>query len=496
MPATTDHPSAPPWRLRDRAAAILRACRRRFAPLVLALAAFLAGAGSAGAATKPSFVLVLVDDMEAALVGRMPHLRSLVVDKGATFERAYFNVSLCCPSRATILTGRYAWNTGVQTNSHGAFHNAGNPDRTIAVWLKAAGYRTALVGKYLNGYPNPNAQAYVPPGWTTWAGRLDGGGLYYNYKLNENGRVVAYGESASSYSTDVYRGKAVNFVRTTPAGKPLFLFLSVEAPHTPNIPAPRHASLFPGATVPRPPSFNEADVSDKPAHIRRRGLFSASFISSLDQVHRKRLQMVQAVDEAVKAVVDALAETGRLKNTYVIFASDNGYLMGQHRVARDKAGPYEESVRMPLHVRGPGIPAGLRLQHLVGNVDLAPSLAEWAGVPVPADVDGRSFAPLLRSGAPGPEAWRQAYPMMLKTGNSTPAWPDWQGLRTRGYSYTEYPGTGEVELYDMARDPYQLENAAGTADPALLALLSRRTAALRGCEGAACRTLEDAPIAP
>jgi arylsulfatase A-like enzyme len=204
------------------------------------------------------------------------------------------------------------------------------------------------------------------------------------------------------------------------------------------------------------------------------------------------VRSLQAVDEAVGAIVGALAATGRLANTYVVFASDNGWTQGEHRIRGEKSTPYEEAIRTPLFVAGPGLAAGSALDHLVGNADLAPTIAEWAGATMPAPVDGRSFAPLLRPGAPGPGSWRQAYPLNQLARVGLPI-PSWRGVRTRQYTYVEY-ATGEKELYDNGADPYQLRNVAKTADPALLAKLARRTAALATCESNGCRTLEDAPL--
>jgi arylsulfatase A-like enzyme len=468
----------------------------RRGPLAVAAALLLACtlSGAASAVAKPSIVLVLTDDMEVGLVEHMPKVKELIVERGASFARAYFNLPLCCPSRATILTGRYAHNTGVTANNHAQFYDAGLHDETIAVWLKAAGYRTALVGKYLNNYPKPAPEDYVPPGWDYWVGRFPPGPTVEDYRLNEDGRVVAYGKGAENHPGDVYAAKALGFVRRALAdGAPFFLELSVHAPHAPATPAPRHAGMFAGLRAPRPPSFDEPDVGDKPAFIRALAPLSAERVAEIDELYRNRARSLQAVDEAVAAIVGALEEAGRLYETYLVFASDNGYLQGLHR-ANGKGLPYEEVVRMPLYVRGPGVEPGLVLEHLVGNVDLAPTFAEWAGAAVPEDVDGRSLAPLLGGeGAPEPEAWRRAYPLTFTKTRSEALAPGWRGVRTRSHLYVEY-ATGEQELYDMRTDQYQLENLAGAADPALLAALSRLTAALGSCSGTECHRLEDAPF--
>ena len=446
------------------------------------------------AAAKPSIVLVVTDDQDASLTDYMPNLKALA-RQGATFTRAYYNDPLCAPSRATILTGLYDHNTGVTANDHRLFYDAGLPARTVAVRLHAAGYRTGFVGKYLNEYPAPAPATYVPPGWDYWVAHLGEtthetwrSSTEFDYDLNDNGTVVHHGSASTDYATDVYRDKAVGFVSQAVAdGVPFFLELATHAPHFPATPAPRDAALFPTLQAPRVPSFDEADVSDKPAYVRALTLFDPA---NVDAKYRQRARSLQAVDDALKAITDALAADGRLANTYVVFTSDNGFELGPHRIGGQKSTPYEETIRMPLYVRGPGVAPGLVLPQMVGNVDLALTFAEWAGAAAPAGLDGRSFAPLLRPGAPGPGAWRQAYPLNQL---SRVGIPSWQGLRTRQYTYVEY-ATGERELYDNTSDPYQLRNIAKTADPGLLARLARRTAALAACKGDGCRALEDTPL--
>jgi N-acetylglucosamine-6-sulfatase len=446
------------------------------------------------ASGKPSIVLILTDDQDASLTSVMPNLKALA-RQGATFTHAYYNDPLCAPSRATILTGLYDHDTGVTANDHRLFYDAGLPGRTIAVWLHAAGYRIGFVGKYLNEYPAPAPATYVPPGWDYWVAHLGEttgetwrSSTEFDYDLNNNGTVVHRGGAPADYATDVYRAKAVGFVREAVADRvPFFLELATHAPHFPATPAPRDAALFPALEAPRVPSFNEADVSDKPAYVRALPRFDPA---DVDAKYRERARSLQAVDDALKAITDALAADGRLANTYVVFTSDNGFELGPHRIGGQKSTPYEETVRMPLYVRGPGVRAGLVLPQMVGNVDLAPTFAAWAGAAAPAGLDGRSLAPLLRPGAPGPGALRQAYPLNQL---SRVGIPSWRGVRTRRYTYVEY-ATDEKELYDNTSDPYQLRNIAATADPALLGKLARRTAALAACKGGGCRTLEDAPL--
>ena len=314
----------------------------------------------------------------------------------------------------------------------------------------------------------------------------------FNYRMNENGRIVSYGNRTQDYLTDVLARKAEDLLRRS-SGTPFFLYLTPYAPHHPATPAPRHDRLFAGAQVPRTPSFNEADVSDKPAP---RSPLAGSEIDDIDSLYRSRLQSMQAVDEMIARVVRVLEDSGRMGDTYIFFTSDNGFHMGQHRLRPQKATPYEEDVRVPLVVRGPGVPAGETLGgFLAGNVDLAPTLAELAEVETPHFVDGRSLAPLLRGERPAPGTWRQAFLLEqysdegLIAPSPRSAQPVFVGIRTLRYKYVEY-WTGVREIYDLASDPYELSNFGGSASPDLIAELSSLLRSLSTCVGGACRASE------
>jgi N-acetylglucosamine-6-sulfatase len=287
----------------------------------------------------------------------------------------------------------------------------------------------------------------------------------------------------------VLAGKATDFIRRAAAdGLPFFMYLAPYAPHQPATPAPRHAEAFAGVTAPRPPSFNEADVSDKPAWVQSRPLLTATQIAQLDLLYRKRLQSLLAVEDLLEQLIQTLLATHQLRHTYILFTSDNGFHLGQHRLPAGKNTAYEEDLRVPLLVRGPGVPAGRVLEHLAVNIDLAPTFAELAGAVAPEFLDGRSLVPLLGPHPPPLASWRQAF--LLESGFRTGA-RVFQGLRTTTHTYVEYVNTGERELYDMVDDPDQLHSLHDTAEPALLAQLAARLAQLRTCAGAACRTAED-----
>ncbi|HMR30610.1 MAG TPA: sulfatase [Geminicoccaceae bacterium] len=453
-------------------------------------------------AARPSFVFILVDDMDHAALQWMPWTRQLIGGRGLDFQRAYVEVALCAPSRASYLTGRYAHNSGVLTvdNANGGYRQwrrRGHERHNLATALHAAGYRTALVGKYQNGFPDNQPETYIPPGWDYWAVAVQRGDAPYrqfNYKLNVNGSLVRYGSSAAAYGTDVYAGKAKEFIRqSAAANKDFFLFLSLFAPHSPSTAAPRHDGLFPDGRVPRTPSFTEKDVSDKPSFLRGNRLGQAA-VAALDRDYAQRLRALQAVDEAVRSIYATLQAAGRLDDTYVVFASDNGYHGGHHQQPAGKQLPYEEDIRVPLLIRGPAVtPGRTDRDHLVGNIDLAPTIAQLAGIPALPGVDGRSFAGLLGGG--GKPAWREALKIARwrsPSATSDPL-PAFRGVRTTRYTWVEW-ANGERELYDNLRDPHQLANLV--ADPASAgrrAQLARLAADLASCAGAACRKVENRP---
>lgn len=458
------------------------------------LLALQAGASSPTPAApeprRPHIVLILADDLDARSVEFMPKLKSLVAERGASFSSFFASEPLCCPSRASILTGQYAHNHGVRTNDaprggFPAFRAGGREASTIATWLHGAGYRTALLGKYLNGYPG-DAPAHVPPGWDEWFAVYSeqGSNTYFNYRANENGRTVVRGNRERDYETDVLAAKAVDLIRRSPVeGPPLFLFIAPAAPHLQAAPAPRHRGTFPGAEAPRVPSFNEEDVSDKPAWARVPPLLRRH-VTAVDRLYRKRLQTLLALDELVERVVQALAARGELDDSYIFFASDNGFFLGEHRINLGKAAPYEESIRVPLIVRGPVVAAGRLVDRLALNVDLAPTFAEIAGAQVPDFVDGRSLLPLLGT-APAPASWRSEALLEFWGGEGERV-PGYGALRTAAHLYVEY-ATGERELYDLAKDPFELQNLSQKAEPSLLRALGERLKTLRGCAGAGCR---------
>jgi N-acetylglucosamine-6-sulfatase len=491
----------------------------------LALAAWLPA--WAQAATRPNIVLILTDDLDEGVFDKATGLQSLLTAPGTRFSNSFVNVALCCPSRVASLRGQVAHNSGIFTNRSpdGGFAKVyadGLENSTMATWLQGAGYRTALVGKYLNGYPTGASKTYVPPGWSRWWSP-NGGNFYsqYNYTLNENGTTVAYGNADADYFVDVIARKSTAFIQETVAtspGTPFFIYVAPSIPHGPATPPRRYLDDFPAAQAPRTASFNEADVSDKPQWVRSKARLTAPEIARIDDLYRKRRASLKAVKDLVQNIIGVLIATRQLDNTYIFFTSDNGFHQGQHRLNSGKNSAYEEDIRVPLVVRGPGVAAGRVETRLAGNIDLAPTFAELAGVTPPAFVDGRSLVPLLRGIAPA--SWRKAF--LLEHGGpsitpastdpslepqdpfdlqaqATGAPPTFAGLRTASQaltgqgplSYVEYD-TGERELYDVSVDPDQLRNSYAGSSRALKAKLTSWLASLRSTAGASFRAAEEA----
>ena len=446
-----------------------------------------ASAKAKEAAERPNVVFVLTDDLDERLLAShlsdYPNIRALAAN-GTTFSNAFVTNSLCCPSRATMLTGRYPHNHGVMTNDPPeggapAFRPLG--PKALPVWLDDAGYATGYVGKYLNNYDG----SYVPPDWDDWKGRVVG--LPYEGEDQVEGFGMDGKNAAGKSHTQVFSEEAGSFVRRRAGATPFFLFVSPYAPHDPGVHADRYDQRFSNARLPRPPSFNERDVSDKPAWIRDDPRLTAGEIAKAERLYRNRLRSMMDVDRMVGRLVGALKDTGELDNTYVVFASDNGYHAGQHRLlVPPKRLAYEEDIRVPLIVRGPGVPRGVTRSGMVLNNDLAPTIARWTSANPLLPVDGRSLAPMLRPGPP--PAWRTAL-LVEGAAHERIGRPAYRAVRTKNYLYVSY-ANGEKELYNLERDPYELRSFYPGAGEALKDRLRGRLSSLVRCEGAGCRSAE------
>jgi N-acetylglucosamine-6-sulfatase len=452
---------------------------------------------------KPNFVFILADDMRNDDLKYMPKTRALLEKKGIRFANAYVSTPLCCPSRATIMRGQYAHNTGVWTNNNDkgsaggweVYRSNGNEQDNVATRLNNAGYTTALIGKYLNGYNNTR---HVPQGWDKWFANFILGPRsfnYFNYDVNDNGTIRHFGTRDGDYLTDVLRRQTRSFIGTSAAqGKPFFAYVAPLAPHGGGPPAPRDEHTYDGVRSPRLPSFDERDVSDKPPWIRKLPRLSDRTQASINRSHESRVERLQALDDLVEGVVDELRASGQFRNTYIVFTSDNGNHLGEHRVPERKGRPYEEDVNMPLLVRGPGVEADSTTAKLALNTDFFPTFADLAGIQTPNYVDGRSLRPTLKGNTT--TAWRTA--ILLERRNpysghlqSSYASGPFYGIRTSsGMKYIEY-SLGPRELYDLNTDPYERTNSYdATAPPEGL---DTRLEALKGCAGDACRAAENGP---
>jgi N-acetylglucosamine-6-sulfatase len=400
----------------------------------------------------PNIVLILTDDQRADTLRFMPNVQRLLVDQGIRFSNGYVVNPLCCPSRSSILTGAYSHTTGVYTNDpdmHGGFP-AFRDGSTIATWLQAAGYRTSLFGKYLNGY---GVTTYVPPGWDDWFSTFKDGG-YYDYAAVADGDAMRFGHDPADYGTTVLRDRAVSFIRSTEPSQPLFMYFAPHAPHEPAIPERRDRDAFVSESPRRTISYDERDVSDKPDHVRKLGRIDAETRRDIDEFRLSQIQTLQSVDRSVAVLIDTLEDTGRLENTMIVFTSDNGMFWGEHRL-RGKSQVYEEAIGVPFVVRYDTLIENSRTdESLALNIDLAPTFAELAGVSAPG-AEGRSLLPRLRSPS---ASWRDAFLVEHMAKGSYGA-PTFCAIHTDRYVLVRY-ATGEEELYDLVRDPQQMENVA------------------------------------
>ena len=500
---------------------------RRRALVAFAFAAVLAaalagalgcgsGAGSASRATTPptpvdhslakrtkggpNFLVVLVDDQaDNSFKARyMPQTFHWIVNPGTRFENGLAAPPLCCPDRAGFLTGNYPHNSGVFSN-HPGYSTLKGKDNTLPVWLSRAGYRTALIGKYLNHYYGDEGLRPAP-GWGTWFAQTNRE-QYYDYPVSDNGVQRQYGTARSDYSTDVFSKKAAQFVKGG-AGKknPFFLWLTYNAPHgvkdagpacgnhNPRPPTGAMARRLKGHDVPRPVSFNERDMSDKPSTIRNLPPINARDIRHLDRRWRCTLATMSAADQGVGRVMRALKSSGQLDNTIVFYMSDNGFYFGEHRIVSGKQYPYEPGLKVPMAVR---IPARYRSRpqpsvssQVVSEVDATPTILDYAGG-LPScraaghcrRIDGRSLRPLIG----GSGSWPAGRGVLAEIAADQGAY---SAIRTQRWVYVLYKD-GEKELYDLRRDPGQLRNVAGQpAYAGTEAQLAKRLASLRRCSGA------------
>jgi N-acetylglucosamine-6-sulfatase len=509
--------------------------------VIAALFLFLSFAMPAWA--RPNIVVIMTDDQEdTGSMAYLPKVHALLAERGITFTNSFVNLSLCCPSRVSFLTGQAAHNHGVKSNDAAkgggwqAFKD--KEGNALPVWLKSAGYNTALIGKYINGYGKdkheqthnaasaggPNLEGktatqstvdycigllgkianifgkstaagadWLPAGWDRWFAFNQVS--YYNYRVNDNGTIRKFGKAASDYSTDVLKDRAVQYIKDQSAATtPFFLFVATKTPHGIGeateeggeeegaaTPAPNYAQKFMDVGLPTGPAFNEQDVSDKPRWVRNAPSLDAPAKRRLENIYRAELQSLQSVDDLVEAIVNALQSANKLDDTIIVFTSDNGFMYGDHRL-KSKLVAYEGSIRVPLVIRGPGIPENQTRSQLVNNLDLVATIEDLAEATPGLVPDGRSLAPLF---AGNDVSWRQA--LLAEGGDDTAsATRRFAAVRTASRKYVKYDD-GFEELYDLSTDPNELDNKARDAAFASdLAMLRSQYDTLKSCAGVSC----------
>jgi N-acetylglucosamine-6-sulfatase len=499
----------------------------------------LAATQARGAMTGANVVFILTDDMTSSELAAMPNVQSLIAAQGTTFSEAYTSFPLCCPSRATMMSGQYMHNHGVRGNlpPNGSwFKFRPHESNDLPVWLQDDGYYNVHIGKYMNGYSIVDGTLPVPPGWNEWYGKVSEDALYFDYNLIEKTarsatpRITFYGDQPTDYQTDVFGDRAVDFVQDSAVShEPFWLNLWFNSPHGPFDPAPRDRFRLAGTPLPRLPGFNEKDVSDKPKWLRRqiKRPLRKKQIRLIDEERRRQQEQLLSVDQSVGELIQTLQTKGILDDTYVIFASDNGFFRGEHRIASGKYLPYDPSARVPLLIRGPGIPRGGLSNELVWNGDIAQTIDQIASGSENPAVDGRSLLPFaenpaLRStrpvllegdtgpGGTGAESAHASAAMaraarvhvagrrgvnnleqepdaIKSAANNTNTAPAFRSIRTDRYEYTVY-ANGQTELYDMKRDPAQLRSLATDRRYRYVRKwLFDHLAVLSTCAGAACR---------
>lgn len=415
--------------------------------------------------SRPNIVFIVTDDQRYDTMQYMPLTTSLLGVDSIKFNNAFVSTALCCPSRATILTGKYAHNHGIYfTSAPNGGAISFNDSSTIATWLSDTGYKTALLGKYLNGYNL--LSPYIPPGWSEWHAFVKDSTPepYYNYQINHNGVIQSYGSAATDYSTDVLASVSAQIIQNNPTNQPLFLYVAPFAPHYPFTPAPYDIGTFSNFPNWRPVSYNEADVSDKPQWVKNLPLIDPATALQGDLNHQMQLESLQAVDRLVQLIINTLSAKGILNNTIIFFTSDNGLSWGEHRFLDDKVCVYEECSKVPLWIKVPAVSPRID-NNLVENIDFAPTIADFAGVPVPAGVNGTSMVNLLSDSQ---TSWRSE--LLLEGWGHYGALTNLYGfkaVRSGQYTYAEY-NNGDKELYDLTVDPFQMNNVVN--DPFYLVI--------------------------
>ncbi len=475
------------------------------AALTLVLPAAAPAANTGG---KPNVVVITTDDQPLSMVNAryMPNTIRFLADKGTSFTDFIAPTPLCCPSRAALITGQYGHNNGVLVNFYGNLREKGE---TLPVFLQRAGYRTAHIGKYLNGYENfTDPPTLVAPGWNKWFTQL-APRAYNDYAISQNGKLREFGDRRRDYLTAVLNRRAEKWAKQLGKSKrPFYLQLDQYAPHkapgrepcnNAAVPAPKDEGSFETEPLPKPASFSEVDIADKPGFIQALTPISAGAEQKITRRFRCAVESIQAVDRGVKRVRRALKKIKEWKQTVVLFTSDNGFLYGEHRIRQGKELPYEENLHLPLIVRVPkqfrdDLPRVPTVDQPAANIDIAPTILALAG----ADscnggdcrvMDGRSLLGLVKGDA---SAWPADRALAVEQ-----SFCNYRGLRASGYQLIEHQSflgpdggciaTDDAELYDLSTDPLQLSNLIGASRQSPTGLLQQqmeaRMAELLVCAG-------------
>ena len=488
---------------------------------------------------RPNILFILTDDMRADELQFMPNVRRLIEHRGVNFVNSFSPYPLCCPARASLLSGKYTHNHGVWTNGAAYGFRAFHDRSTVATDLTAAGYQTAFLGKYLNGYgtePPPDGSAddsyhYVPPGWQDWRGSVnqifglgtpEAGGTYsyFDTTLNVNGKLEGH---PGEYQTRMFGNETDDMLQgLARSPRPFFLWLSFVAPHAggpiePDDPRsvvrsdgrraeissparPRDVKGLFDKQIPRSlGAVPERDLSDKPSFMRSSPTLDRDEVWALTSVSRQRAESLYVVDQQVARIAKMLEEAGEFDNTIFVFSSDNGYFLGEHGMLETKRLPYESGLRVPTLMAGPGIPEGRKRHDPFLSIDFAPTFLDIAGARTRRVMDGVSMYDVARNGDRGwtRPVFAEAGPRHLSGGREPkleiyPEGPSslrfTQAVRTPRYLYVEH-ATGDKELYDLSTDPLELNSIVDEPGMApvvreLAAVLGR----LRMCQGAACTT--------
>ncbi len=461
---------------------------------------------------KFNVVVIMADDLDTESVNLlletdlMPNFKKHLVEDGTTFSNSFVTTSDCCPSRATFFSGQYAHNHGVLTNRD---IREFNDKSTLSTWLHESGYRTGFVGKYLNGIGTNLPATYVPQGWDFWQALVEKkveGVPYkysmYNYSISNNGILLEYGDDESDYQTEVIGQLSSKFIEESTKldkTKPFFLVISPFAPHadqnaqecilnTGSIRIAQGPERISGIAhdfkLQKKPSFNETDISDKPSWLQKISPLTSEHYRCLEMVHQNRIEATIGLDNLVDTVFEKLAETNQLSKTMIIFTSDNGYILGEHRLAK-KHYPYEESIRVPLFIKIPGFQTKSS-DKLVINTDLAPTILEFTNTIPKIEMDGKSLLPLLKN--QNNEKWRDQFLIEYWGAGIVPSF---SAIRNTSHIYIEYPNSSE--FYNIIDDPYQLNNQYlnfEEKNKKIFNELKNQLSLLRDCMGKRCHELE------